>query len=161
MVTFNNVMIPKEQTADIWTFFCCHRTPDLMRTEAWLSHANGAVALAAVTAVVTDLDRARDALSKVYGAELVQDAPHGLTVKLPRGRVHVTTPQGFPLLHIGASVPAGPLPRWYAMQIAVKHLDATEQLLAGHHVPFEHLFDGHIRVQPAHTCGVLMEFVAR
>jgi hypothetical protein len=32
MVTFNNVMIPKEQTAGIWTFFCCHRTPDLMRT---------------------------------------------------------------------------------------------------------------------------------
>jgi catechol 2,3-dioxygenase-like lactoylglutathione lyase family enzyme len=160
MVTFNNVMIPKEQTADIWTFFCCHRTPELMRTPAWLAHPNGAVALASVTSVVTDLGRAQEALSKVYGAESVREVAHGLTVDLPRGRVEVTTPQSFPLLHIGASVPAGPLPRWYGMRIAVSDLGKTEQLLSGHHVAFEHLFDGHLRVQPADACGVLMEFVA-
>jgi catechol 2,3-dioxygenase-like lactoylglutathione lyase family enzyme len=160
MVTFNNVMIPKEQTADIWTFFCCHRTPDLMRTPEWLTHPNGAVALASVTNVVSDLDRAREAVSKVYGADQVHDAAHGLSVKLPRGRVDVVTPQSFPLLHIGATVPAGPLPRWYAMRIAVSDLGATEQLLAGRHVPFERLFDGSIRIQPADASGVLMEFVA-
>lgn len=160
MVTFNNVMIPPEQTAGIWTFFCCHRTPDLMRTPAWLKHANGAVALASATAIVEDLEASRAALAKVYGKDAIHDAPHGFSVHLPRGRVHVATPQGFPTLHIGAAVPQGPLPRWYALRIAVKDLGATEQYLVAKRVVPEHLFDGSIRIFPEDACGVLIEFVA-
>lgn len=159
MVTFHNVMIPKEETAGIWTFFCCHRTPELMRTPAWLEHANGATAVAAVTAIVEDPAAAREALAKVYGADTLQEAPHGFSVILPRGKVHVTTPAGFPTLHIGAPVPKGPLPRWYAIRIAVKDLGATEQYLAGQHVVAERLFDGSLRIHPDDACGVLMEFV--
>jgi catechol 2,3-dioxygenase-like lactoylglutathione lyase family enzyme len=160
MVTFNNVMIPKEQTAGIWTFFCCHRTPDLMRTPAWLKHANGAVALASATAIVEDLAAAREALSKVYGKDALHEAPHGFSAHLPRGKVHVTTPEGFPTLHIGAAVPKGPLPRWYALRIAVKDLGATEQYLAAKHVVPEHMFDGSLRIFPEDACGVLIEFGA-
>ena len=160
MVTFNNVMIPKEQTAGIWTFFCCHRTPDLMRTPAWMSHANGAVALASATTIVEDLDASRTALTKIYGAAAIHEAPHGFSVHLPKGRVHVATAQGFPTLHIGAAVPSGPLPRWYALRIAVKDLGATEQYLAANHVVPEHMFDGSLRISPKDASGVLIEFVA-
>ncbi|HKK30395.1 MAG TPA: VOC family protein [Alphaproteobacteria bacterium] len=160
MVTFHNVMIPKEETAGIWTFFCCHRTPELMRTPAWLQHRNGATALASVTAIVEDLQPARAALAKVYGADTLHDAPYGFSAHLPKGRVHVTTPDSFPVLHIGAPVPKGPLPRWYAMRIAVKDLGATEQYLAGHHIVAEHLFDGSLRIHPDDACGVMLEFVA-
>ena len=59
-------------------------------------------------------------------------------MKLPRGRVGMVTPQSFSLLHIGG----------------------TEQLLAGYHVRFEHLFDGSIRIQPANVSGVFLEFAA-
>jgi catechol 2,3-dioxygenase-like lactoylglutathione lyase family enzyme len=160
MVTFHNVMIPKETTAGIWTFFCCHRTPALMRTPAWLAHANGAVGLASGTAITTNIAAARAALAKVYGADALHDAAHGFSVRLPKGRVHVATPEGFPTLHIGAATPAGPLPRWYAIRIAVRDLGGTEQYLAAAHVPFEHLFDGSLRIQPTHANGVLLEFVA-
>jgi catechol 2,3-dioxygenase-like lactoylglutathione lyase family enzyme len=160
MVTFHNVMIPKEETAGIWTFFCCHRTPELMRTPAWLDHPNGATALASVTTVVQDVDASRGALAKVYGDEALKDAPHGFTVHLPKGKIHVSTFEAFPTLHIGAAAPQGPLPRWYAMRIAVKDLGGTEQHLLGQHVPFEHLPEGSIRIHPADACGVLMEFVA-
>ncbi len=160
MVTFNNVMIPKDQTAGIWTFFCCHRTPALMRTPAWMKHANGAKALSAVTSIVEDIAASREALGKVYGKERIAEAPHGFTVNLPKGKVFVTTAKGFPTLHIGAEAPKGPLPRWYAMRIAVADLGATEQYLEAKHVPFEHLFDGSLRIAPADASGVLMEFVA-
>lgn len=160
MVTFHNVMVSKEQTAGIWTFFCCHRTPDLMRTPAWLRHPNGAVALASVTAVVSDPDMVREALGKVYGAERVKEVGHGLSVDLPRGRVDVTTPQSFGTLHPGAAVPAGPLPRWYAMRIAVADVQATATHLKSQGVEASVLADGSLRLQPADTCGVLMEFVA-
>ncbi len=160
MVTFHNVLIPKEQTAGIWTFFCCHRTPELMRTPVWLRHANGAVALASVTAVVSDLDFARGALGRVYGAESVKDTNYGLGVGLPRGRVDVATPQSFGKLHPGASVPAVPLPRWYAMRIAVEDVKAAAAHLESQGVEAVTLGDGSLRVQPADACGVLMEFVA-
>jgi len=160
MVTFNNVMIPKEQTAGIWTFFCCHRTPDLMRTPEWLSHANGAVALASVTAIVSDLDPARQGLGKVYGADRVRQAAHGLSVDLPRGRVDVVLAKNFATLHPGAALPAGVLPRWYAMRLAVADLQATAAHLNRQGVAAETLADGSLRVLPGDACGVLMEFVA-
>ena len=160
MVIFHNVMVPKEQTAGIWTFFCCHRTPELMRTPGWLRHANGAVALASVTAVVSDLDFAREAMGKVYGPENVKDTDYGLTVDLPRGRVDITTPQSFGTLHPGAAVPAGPLPRWYAMRIAVQDVQAAAEHLKTHGIEAAMLADGSLRVQPGDACGVLMEFVA-
>lgn len=159
MVTFHNVMIPKEQTAGIWTFFCCHRTPDLMRTPAWLSHANGAVALASVTAIVSDLDATRAGLAKVYGADRVQPADHGLTVALPKGRIDAVQPEAFARLHPGAELPVGPLPRWYAMRIAVSDPAATAAHLKRQGIAAETLADGGLRVRPADACGVLMEFV--
>ena len=159
MVTFHNVMIDKAQTAGIWTFFCCHRTPDLMRTPAWLTHANGANALASATSIVEDLGTARAALAKVYGIEQLHDTAYGFKVEPPKGKVQVTTPAQFPVLHIGAEMPNGPLPRWYALRITVSDIGKTEQHLLAEHVPFERLMDGGLRVAPSETCGVLLEFV--
>ena len=158
MVTFHNVMIPTEQTNGIWTFFCCHKTPDLMRTPEWLKHANGAVAVLSATAVVEDMDAARAALQKVYGKERVKEAAHGLHIQLPRGKIEVTTPNSFAMVHIGEGTPKGPFPRWYGLQIAVKDVAGTEQYLMAKHIPFEHLPDGTLRLTPDQTCGVLLEF---
>ena len=160
MVTFHNVMIPPEQTDGIWTFFCCHKTPELMRTPEWMKHANGAKALAFCTSVVTDMAAAKRALTRVYNADLVQDAPHGLTVALPKGRIFVTTPDSFSAIHPGAAAPAGPLPAWGALRITVDDITKTAAHLAAHGVASETLSDGALRVAKADACGVLMEFAA-
>jgi len=117
----------------------------------------------------TTLDASRRGAAEVIAAEIrapgasterVQEAGHGLSVDLPRGRVDVTTPQSFGKLHPGAAVPAGPLPRWYAMRIAVADVQAAAAHLKSQGIEASHLEDGGLRLQPADTCGVLMEFVA-
>jgi catechol 2,3-dioxygenase-like lactoylglutathione lyase family enzyme len=160
MVTFHNVMIPPAQTDGIWTFFCCHKTPELMRTPEWMEHANGAVAMATATSVVEDLSVARAALTKVYGAGALVDTPYGFATDLPRGQVKVTTRENFAQVHPGAEAPAGGLPAWSGLRLTVKDVAETAAYLATQGIATEKLADGSLRVAKADACGVLMEFAA-
>ena len=160
MVTFQNVMVRPKETGEIQTFFCNHKTPELMRTKEWMEHANGVVAVASATLVVEDLASAKAVLGKVYGPEILKEAPHGFTAELPRDtQVLVTTPAGFGVLHPGAQASPMPLPAWSLLRLRVKNVGATEAYLSGQGITATKLHDGALRVGRADACGVLMEFV--
>ena len=46
--------LPPETTPGIGSFLCQHLTPEVLRQPGWLDHANGAVGIASVTALVAD-----------------------------------------------------------------------------------------------------------
>lgn len=160
MVTFQNVMLRAKELAGINTFFCNHKTPELMRTKEWMEHANGVVGVASATCVVDDVAAAKQALGKVYGPEMLKDAPHGCTADLPRStQVLVTTPAQFGVLHPNAQPSPMALPAWSLLRLRVKDLGATAAYLSGKGIAATKLADGALRVGRADACGVLIEFI--
>lgn len=159
IVRFRNLFIPTSDTAGLGLFLCGHKTPELMRTEAWMRHPNGARAFAGATAIVADVDTTVTAFEKVFGPGSATRKSYGAAVDTGRGTIWLTTEGGFAERHKGAAAPKLPLPAYYALTIAVTDPDATAAHLSGTGVPFERIDPDTVRVAPEHACGVLLELV--
>ena len=159
MVRFRNLMLPPEDTAGLRLFLCGHKTPELMRTPELVRHPNGAKAFAGVTGIVSDPAPVAAAMERVFGRAAVARTDYGARVDTGRGRIEITTPGGFPLVHPGAVAPAMPLPNWYALRIAVESVQAAANHLSSQGVPFEPSDTG-LRIDPLHARGVLLELIA-
>jgi len=158
MVRFRNVSVPETDTAGLPLFLCCHETPALMRTPAWLAHPNGARSFAAITAVVQDPAAVCHAFRRIFEGRCTTRTLYGGVVDTGRGLVHLTTPADFCRLHPGAAPPDLPLPFWCGLQVGVASLDATLACLGARGVPCAQS-EAVIRVAPADARGVLLEFV--
>ena len=158
MVLFRNLTIPAAETGGLRMFLCGHKTPELMRSPELMRHPNGAVAFAGATAVVADPAPFTASMERVFGRGAVSRTDHGIAVAIGRGRLDITTPAGFPMVHPGAAGPAMPLPNWYALRVAVDSVQATASYLASQGIPYEPTDNG-CRVDPQHARGVLLEFV--
>lgn len=159
IVRFRNLVLPATDTAGLGMFLCGHKTPELMRTPAWVKHPNGAKAFAGITAVVDDPAATAAAFEKVFGAGSASEASYGRCVETGRGVIHLATREGFPKLHKGAVAPeTGALPIWYALRIAVDSAQGVADVLAGNAVAFEPI-EGGVRVDPTRARGVLLEFI--
>lgn len=159
IVRFRNLTIPPDETGGLRTFLCGHKTPALMRSPALVRHANGAKAFAGVTGIVADAAPAVAAMERVFGAPAVRRTDYGASVDTGRGRIEITTPGGFPLVHPGAVAPSLPLPNWYALRIAVELVPAAASYLSGQGIAFQPAGNG-LRIDPASARGVLLELIA-
>ena len=131
----------------VHAFFIRHVTPELMRRPDWLSHANGARRIRAVTAAVPDPVALASVYRTLAGATAVFLGDGGLTVRLPGAVCHFgTAPDG---------IAAGPL----GMAIEVADLPQTADRLAHAGVRFDDAADG-IAVDPRDATGVALSFVA-
>jgi hypothetical protein len=103
-----------------------HRTERMVWQPRWLSHRNGALALASVTIAVADVDEAARRFARFTGRDAVPH-PHGHTIALDRGRVDLVAAEAFARMLPEVSIPS--LPFIGAYGIRVKSLAALGELL--------------------------------
>jgi hypothetical protein len=116
-----------------------HHTQHLVWQPRWLSHSNGALALMRLLIVVADLDEAAGRYARFTGRSAAR-APFGYAIELDRGRLDLTTADGFRQLLPEISIPC--LPFMAAYEIKVRSLAALADLLKHAAVKFWQRADG-------------------
>jgi catechol 2,3-dioxygenase-like lactoylglutathione lyase family enzyme len=89
--SFTIAVIPEQYTPGTNMFLCQHHTRDLVWYPGSWDHANGAVGLAAVTAVADDPAAFGAAYTKVFGERRVRGKGDTLTIDSGDAPVHVFT----------------------------------------------------------------------
>lgn len=141
-------------------FICHHLTPDMIRRPEWLVHANGATALASVTALVEDPPSLAVAYERLVGAGEVNTTDDVLTVHTGAHRVHFVRPEELPDLHPAAEMRGPyPLPMLAVMSLRTVDIDAAAAHLRGNGIDFHAEADGTLCVAPESACGLWLEFV--
>jgi catechol 2,3-dioxygenase-like lactoylglutathione lyase family enzyme len=155
---FKLVMLPPRATPGVSAFVCQHLTPELLRRPAWEKHANGAMALIGMTAVVEDPRSLLDAYETLCGAGSATMTDDTLTVRSGGSYLVFARPDDLPALHPDVELPEAPVPFLAAMTIAVADLDATRRYLE--EKGLEPAFDraGSLRLDARTACGIVLEF---
>ena len=158
---FENVMLAPEATRGAALFACAALTPEGMRQPEWLRHPNGARAIASVTVAVDDPAAFYDPMARVFGSICLTETDRTLAVHTGRGVLLFATPDDIDMLHPELDqVVSGETPTLVALSLTVPDLAATAAWLDHHDVPYRRDSAGTIGVPPAHTHGVMLEFVA-
>jgi hypothetical protein len=103
-----------------------HRTEDAVWQPRWLSHPNGALALASVVLAVADPEEAPQRFARFTDRPAAR-SKYGQTIVLDRGRVEVVSAEAFAATLPDVAMPSLPFIGAYAL--VVKSLTALEQLL--------------------------------
>jgi hypothetical protein len=103
-----------------------HRTEYMVWQPRWLSHANGAFALTALTIAVADVEEAAGRFARFTG-RAAAPAPSGRTIALDRGRIELITAEAFAQQLPEIAIPSLPFIGAYGIQ--VRSLAAVEQML--------------------------------
>lgn len=142
-------------------FLCQHLTPDRTWQPQWMSHRNTAVALRGVILVVEHPPAVHDQFVKLFGMSSTVATDQVSAVHVGTQRLMILSPTDMEVMF--PDMPGArqkPLPRYAAVQIGVRDLDACRAALAEGNVPFAvHDEEGSLRVAPHEACGVLIEFV--
>jgi hypothetical protein len=135
-----------------------HMTPQLLRRPEWLEHANGAVGVHSITAVVQAPQDARAAFERLFGQ--AADGNQGaITAKLGRNQqVELVSPPE--AARRGLALPGLRPPYMAAVALRARDLDRTANLLAKNSVTFARHEPSTLRVGPAESCGIICDFVA-
>ena len=156
---FKNLHLPMAQTPGLHTVIGQNLTLSLLRRAEWLSHANGAYAIAEVTVLVDDAAALADAYRHVFGDAAVSVAKGALSITFEPGRVTVCTPAEFRERHFDVALDeARPLPRMSALTLKVRDPRATALYLSGQSIAYQQEPDGTVLVPPAEACGALLVF---
>ena len=125
-------------------FACHHLTPDLVWQPAWLTHANGARRIAALTAAVPSVAAVLPAYRALLGDGAVAADSRGATVRL-----------GAAVLRLAEDAEiAGPI----GLAVEVADLSAAGALLSAAGIAFKADGDG-LHVDPSAATGVALSFV--
>jgi hypothetical protein len=106
--------------------FLTHHTEQMVWQPRWLSHPNGARALASVTVVVNNVDEAAQRFARFTGRETTRSL-RGVTVTLDRGAIELTSADAFAQLLPDIPIPSLPFIGAYGIKVA--SLSAIEELL--------------------------------
>lgn len=139
---FRLVHVDPSATPGVSAFVCQHLTPQLMRQDDWLVHANGATSLHSLTVRVADRAAALETYARTFGPKVVEDD----RVRIGAGCINFEEDAG----------PPGPL----SLTVAVADLGRTRQYLSESGVTFIEAA-GHLRVDPAEARGVDLRFVEK
>jgi hypothetical protein len=102
-----------------------HHTEHMVWQPRWLSHPNGALGLASVMIVVSDLAEAAARFAR-FTARQARPAPFGQSIQLDRGRVDLTAAEGFVHMFPDIEIPSLPFIGCYGMR--VKSLAALQDI---------------------------------
>jgi hypothetical protein len=103
-----------------------HRTEHMVWQPRWLSHPNGALALASIMISVADVDEAAQRFARFTGRDTTP-SPFGRTIELDRGRVDLATADAF--AQMLPEIPIPSLPFAGAYGIRVRSLPALDDML--------------------------------
>ncbi len=135
-----------------------HLTREAIWQERFLTHPNGAVALADVMLAVADPAEAAARFSRLAGQPVVPDPVGGFSLDLPRGRVRLLPGQALEKVLPGVTAPVLP----YIAGISLRTSDqcaaitriAATQGITTHPVP------GGLFIGPADAGGAALRFLA-
>ena len=103
-----------------------HHSESMVWQPRWLSHRNGALALAGVVIAVADVEEAAQRFAR-FTARAAQRCASGRLITLDRGRVHLASVDG--LRHMLPEIAIPCLPFMGACEIRVASLSALSELL--------------------------------
>ncbi len=141
---FKLVHPPKGTLPGLSGFFCHHLTPELMRQPGWLSHANGARRIAAITVDVDDLSAAMDSYANVFGPDKVFSNGGEALVKAGIGEIRLISEDGVSGL--------------VELTIEVNDLSATESFLIEAGITFAHTAQG-LAIAPEEATGANLTLI--
>ncbi len=158
---FRLLHLPPETTPGLRAFLCRHLTPELVWQPQWLDHPNGATHVAGLTVVVDDPGTLARAYADLFGAEAVKTTDRLFKATCGLCRLRFTDPDGLAALHAQANTPRTSTPQRgpVAMEIAVRDLARTADVLHSAGVPFETGRDGRLHLAAEEACGVVVDFV--
>lgn len=147
---FKNLHLHTDQTPGLHTVVGQHLTLSLLRRAEWLSHANGAHAIAEVAVLVDDATALEGAYRHVFGNDAVSVAKGALSITFAQGRVTVCTPAEFRERHFDVALDeTRALPRMTALTLKVRDPRATALYLSGQSIAYQQEPDGTVLVPPA------------
>ena len=142
-------------------FICHHLTPQLIRNDQWVLHANGATGIASLVIVVDDPAALASYYRNLCGHINVTMTDDTLNVRVGDGALIFVNETDLDMLFPGLYIPVDfpTLPYMIAMSIAVKDLAATQSYLNTQRITYQFIANGALRIEPADATGVLLEFV--
>jgi hypothetical protein len=158
--------LPPETTPGVPSFLCQHLTPEILRQPGWTDHANGAVGIESVTALVADPVGLMPAWDRLIGPS--RSTATDETVTIHAGSVHsggglvfLCRPEDLDQLHPEADEEEPPSPpALVALAIRVGDTDIAARALSANDVAFDRDGAGTIRIAASEACGVFIELVA-
>ncbi len=157
-LSFSVAFTSDARMPDAGFFTVHHEHPENFWRSVFQFHPNGAVRVAAVVLAVPDPADVHEFFFNFTGQHQMRSDSLGVTLDTGAGTIEILTPVAVRGLY-GETVEANLKPRFVAIRIAVKDLDAVRAGLSANDVPFEER--GRRVVVPAsHACGVAIAFAA-
>ncbi|CAA7619803.1 conserved hypothetical protein [Candidatus Terasakiella magnetica] len=152
--------LPDGSTPGMASFLCQHLTPELLRPSGSTDHANGALSLVSVTAVVEEPLAQMAAWDRMIGPAAATATDDTVTVHTPNGMVFLCRPEDLGQLHPEADEEAPPPPpALVALSLRVADTDRAARLLAANRIGFSRDGEGNIRIPAEEACGVFLELL--
>ncbi|RAU23022.1 VOC family protein [Paramagnetospirillum kuznetsovii] len=160
MARFKAAPLPPDTTPGVGSFLCQHLTPEILRQPGWTEHANGARAVASVTALVADPIGLMPAWDSLIGPAASTATDETVTIHTGKGLVFLCRPEDLDQLHPEADEEEPPAPpAMVAMTIKVADTEAAARVLNANGVAFSRDAAGTIRIAPSEACGIFIEMI--
>jgi hypothetical protein len=154
---FRIVNLAPDKTPGARVFVCEHFTRDLVWRPAYCEHANGAVGLAAVALVATDVAAAASPYARLFDTR-ADPIAEGLLVGTGDASIAVATEQSLARRLRGVELSARPAPAIAALFIRVADRERAAAALAAGGMAPVHLPDGSVAVGADRGHGVALVF---
>ena len=156
-LAFSLAFARNPKTPDTGFFTCLHHHPENFWNPDFQKHPNSAVAVAGVALVADNPSDHHIFLSAFTGERDLLATSSGITIKTPRGKIQVMTPNAF-RDHFGATPPAVRSgARLAALRFTVRDLDAAQELLSRANLPV-HERMGRLIIGPDTALGATLAF---
>jgi len=144
---------------DLKSFVTQHLTPDIIRRQEWLRHANRARRLVSVTVVAADPAKTALGYLPIFGPERIKVSDAMTVVDTGAGAIRFVSPGGLRMLYEALLPLPDFAPPWIAaMKIEVADKNRCRDFLKDHDVPVEKTGKGCL-IPPEVANGCILEFV--
>jgi catechol 2,3-dioxygenase-like lactoylglutathione lyase family enzyme len=144
---------------DLKAFVTQHLTPDIIRRQEWLRHANRARRLISVTVVAADPAKTALGYVPVFGPDRIKVSDAMTVVETGAGAIRFVSPGGLRMLYDALLPLPDFAPPWIAaMKIEVADKNRCRDFLKDRSVPVEKTGKGCL-IPPEVANGCILEFV--
>jgi hypothetical protein len=155
---FRTVRLPRGTIPAGRVYFCHHLTRNLVWRDEWLSHANGAAAVAGVIIAAENPETTAAVLEKMFGPTALSRSAGGAALAMTNARLDIMTPDGLAQRYgNSAPDPSGRTDYMAALILKAVSRAKAAQVLRGSAT----VVDGDRIIVPAdRACNVTLEFIA-
>lgn len=158
MARFKAGILPPETTPGVASFLCQHLTPEKLRRPGWTEHANGAVGIVSVTALMAEPLELMPAWDRLIGPAAATATDKTVTVHTRHGLVFLCRPDDLGQMHPEAEDEEFPAaPALVALTLRIRSAEAAAGALKAAGIAYERDRQGKVVVYPEDACGVLIE----